>query len=286
MTARLPPSYLKRCRTDLWFNGSVCRHGQFEGFLVTSKNSGTHWMAYMLAVALADTYGVPRPAYFSERALRPYIRLPKDPVVHAPLPALGRSHSIPHRLLDWGWARAMISPAPYILGVRHPMGILASHYAKWRDELKVSWTEYLRGDPSGDRYRCDLYWIARFWNRWGELQALMPEAILRLHYEDLQDRPAKLFEAIQRHWKLALAPEAVEAALNEGTKEAMAARLDPDGEANVLQNRRETLDALFEGEAGDIYAGLVSRLFRYQLGYDLMRPPVPESRSSGLRAHS
>ena len=47
-------SYAARVWNDNWMNFSVLRHGAFDGFLVTSKNSGTHWMMYMFAVALAD----------------------------------------------------------------------------------------------------------------------------------------------------------------------------------------------------------------------------------------
>lgn len=286
MSDPLPPEYRSRCRTDVWHNYSVLRHGRFDGFLVTSKNSGTHWMTYMLAVALADTYGVPRPVYFSEKALRPYILLPKDTPVHAALPKLGRSHTIPHRLFDWDWARQAAGLPPYVLGVRHPMGILASHYAKWQYHLKVSWLDYLRGDPAGLRYRCDIYWLARFWNRWGEIEAARPGAVLRVQYEKTRRDPRAALEAIAQHWNLALKPEAIEAALYEGTKEAMARRVDPDAEPNVIQHRTESLEEQFAGEAGEIFARLAGQLFRHDLGYDLTRPPVSETRSSGLRARS
>lgn len=286
MPDRLPLPYLAKCRSDVWLNYSVLRHGAFDGFLVTSKNSGTHWMSYMLAVALADTYSVPRPLYFSEKALRPYIRLPKDKPVHPGLPRLARSHTIPHRMVDWAWLRERASLPPYVLGVRHPMSILASHYAKWSHEIQVSWADYLRGDPSGQRYRCDIYWIARFWNRWGDVQAAWPDSILRLQYEQTRAEPRAALEAMASHWNIALKPEAIEAALHEGSKEAMARRVDPDGEANVLQNRAETVEELFSGEAMDIYASQAERLFRHNLGYDLMACPALPSHSSALRAHS
>lgn len=286
MSEALPSAYLSRCRTDIWHNYSVLRHGRFDGFLVTSKNSGTHWMTYMLAVALADTHGIARPVYFSEKALRPYILLPKDKPVHAALPRLGRSHTIPHRLADWGWARKAADLPPYVLGVRHPMGILASHYAKWQQTIQVSWLDYLRGDPAGQRFRCDIYWLARFWNRWGDVAQARPSTVLRVHYEDTRRDPRAALEAMASHWNLDLTPEAIDSALYEGTKEAMARRVDPDAEPNVIQHRNETLEEQFSGEAGEIYASKARQLFRHDLGYDLMRPPVSESRSSGLRAHS
>ena len=267
-------SYAARVWNDNWMNFSVLRHGAFDGFLVTSKNSGTHWMMYMFAVALADTYGVPRPKYFSENALRPYLGSPTDEPVYPQLPRLARSHTIPHQLANWGWARRLGRLPPYALCVRHPMAILASHHAKWEYDIQVDWLEYLKGDPDGKRYRCDLYWLARFWNRWGEVEAAYPSSILRVHYEATRADPRGTLEAIARHWAIALTPEALDAAVVAGTKEAMALKVDPEAEPNVLQNRQQSLQELFSGEAMDIYANRVRELFRYDLGYDFMTPPT------------
>jgi hypothetical protein len=56
MTATtLPSAYRAKVLNENWTNFSVLRHGAFDGVLVTSKNSGTHWLKYMLAVALAET---------------------------------------------------------------------------------------------------------------------------------------------------------------------------------------------------------------------------------------
>lgn len=286
MHASAPSAFLAKARRERWMNFSVLRHGAFDGFLVTSKNSGTHWTMYMFSVALAETYGVPRPAYFSENALRPYFGSPKDPQVFPQLPRLARSHSIPHQLADWSWARRAAQLPHYVLGVRHPMGILASHYAKWQYQIQVSWLDYLRGDPAGETFRCDLYWIARFWNRWGEIIAAYPKDVLTLHYEDMRADPRRALEAMAAHWGIALTPESIETALREGTKEAMAKRVDPDAEPNVLQNRQETLEELFAGEALEIYTARVRDLIRHDLGYDLLKPPVSGIRSSVLQARS
>ncbi len=269
----LDPAY-RRIRTrDNWTNFSVLRHGKFDGFLVTSKNSGTHWVKYMLAVALADTYGIERPRYFSENAVRPYIGWAKDRPVHPELPRLAFSHTIPHRLADWGWARRLAGFPPYVLAVRHPMGILASHHAKWEYDIQVDWLTYLRGDPSGKAYRCDLYWLARFWNRWGHVAQRHPGSFLTVHYEETQRDTRGVLEAINVHWKLGLTPESIDAALAAGTKEAMAERVDPEAEPNVLQNRKTPLAELFTGEALKVYHDIIRRYFRHDLGYELMSLP-------------
>lgn len=275
MTAtNLPSAYRAKVLNETWTNFSVLRHGAFDGVLVTSKNSGTHWLKYMLAVALADTHGIERPKYFSENAVRPYIGWPKDAPVFPQLPRLAFSHTIPHRLADWGWARSMAGLPPYVLAVRHPMSILASHHAKWEYDIKVDWLTYLEGDPAGSRYRCDLYWLARFWNRWGEVLARYGESIQVVHYEDTLKDPRRILEAVDRHWGLNLTPDSIDAALTAGTKEAMAEKVDPEAEPNVLQNRKTSLSDLFSGEALEIYQRKIGELFRHDLGYDLLSLPV------------
>ena len=274
MSDILPAAYRTKVLNENWTNFSVLRHGAFDGVLVTSKNSGTHWLKYMLAVALAETHGLPPPEYFSENAVRPYIGWPKDKPVYPELPRLAFSHTIPHRLADWSWARGMAGLPPYVLAVRHPMSILASHHAKWEYDIQVDWLTYLEGDPAGSRYRCDLYWLARFWNRWGEILGRYADTILLVHYEETQKDPRQVLEAVGQHWGLGLTPAAIDAALKAGTKEAMAEKVDPEAEPNVLQNRKTSLAELFSGEALEIYRRKIGELFRYDLGYDLTALPA------------
>ena len=273
MTSLLPSAYRAKVRNENWTNFSVLRHGAFEGMLVTSKNSGTHWLKYMLAVALAETHCIPPPEYFSENATRPYIGWPKDQPTYPQLPRLAFSHTIPHRLADWTIGRAMAGLPPYVLAVRHPMSILASHHAKWQYDIQVDWLTYLKGDPGGSRYRCDLYWLARFWNRWGTVLERHTDSILTVHYEETQKDPGEILRAISDHWSLGLTGAAIDAALAAGTKDAMALKVDPDAEPNVLQNRKTPLSELFAGEAMDLYTEKVTTLFQYDLGYDLFSLP-------------
>ena len=273
--APIDPRFKTKARKDRWGNLSLLRHGAFDGMLCTSKNSGTHWVKYMLAIALAETYHIPPPEYFSEEAVRPYIGWTKDQPVHPELPKLAFSHTIPHQLANWGWARKLAGLPPYVLLVRHPMSILASHFAKWEWDIKVDWLTYLKGEPTGKQFRCDLYWIARFWNRWGEWRARDPSRIHLVHYEDVRQTPRETLQAIAAHWGIRLSPAALDAAVRGGTKEAMAAKVDPDAEPNVLQNRKDRLEDLFSGEARAIYDDHIKTLFGASLGYDLLAIPTP-----------
>ncbi len=265
--------YNSRVWKDNWLNGSVFRHGRLQGCLVTSKNSGTHWIKYMLSVALAETYGVEPPPYFSEAATQPYIGNPKNVSPFKELPALAFAHTIPHALMDQKWSHSLFNLPPYVLQVRHPMQILASHFTKWNYELQTDWLTYLKGDPSGEMYRCDLFWLARFWNRWGDLKQRFPEKILRVRYEEVQADTRGRLQAISDHWKINLTPASIEMAIGAGTKEAMAKKVDPSAEKNVLQKRKDDLNELFTGEALAIYQDIVGEYFRHDLGYDLLAIP-------------
>ncbi len=273
MDAITHEQFKKRSRRDHWNNFTILRHRAFQGILVTSKNSGTHWVKYMLAVALAETHGIAPPQYFSEEAVRPYIGWPKDKPVYAELPRLAFSHTIPHRFADWAWARRLVGLPPYVLLVRHPMSALASHFAKWGADLKVDWITYLKGDPTGVSYRCDLYWLARFWNRWGDWLARDPQRICLIQYEAVRQDPCEALERIASHWGISLTSSALDAAIEAGTKEAMAQKIDPDGEPNVLQTRTERLQDQFSGEAMDLYRERIARCFKHALGYDLFTHP-------------
>lgn len=263
----------RRVWRDRWENGSVFRHGRLKGMLVTSKNSGTHWIKYMLSVALAETYGIEPPKYFSEASTQDYIGSPKHVSRFPELPPLAFAHTIPHALFDRSWLHKMANLPDYVLQVRHPMQILSSHFHKWNYELQTDWPTYLKGDPSGKLYRCDLYWLARFWNRWGELLERFPKKILRVQYEEVQADPGRALKAISDHWGIGLTASAIELALQEGTKEAMARKIDPEAEKNVLQRRNDSLPELFQGKSLEIYQDIVGEYFRYDLGYDLLALP-------------
>jgi len=153
------------------------------------------------------------------------------------------------------------------------MSILASHFAKWEWDIKVDWLTYLEGEPTGKKYRCDLYWIARFWNRWGEWIEREPDRIHLVHYEDVRQAPRETLQAIASHWGVKLTPAAIDAAMRGGTKEAMAEKIDPDAEPNVLQNRKDNLKDQFSGAAMEIYREKTEQLFAHSLGYDLLKVP-------------
>lgn len=254
---------------ETWTNFSVLRFGWLDGLLISSKNSGTHWLKYMLCVALADRFDIARPRYYSEQGTERYIGSPRVKLRHDELPKLAFSHTIPHRLLDFPIARTAIGTPPIVLLTRHPAAILASHYEKWREVSGLNWTEFLRGDPSGQTYKCDIYWLARFWNRWGRLLDRADGSVLLIRYTDLIENTETTLARVSRHLSLDLSVDHISSAIDAGSKSNMARQIDPGEEPNIIQSRPVDTAGYYDQASLDIYQQLAERLFDYDLGYDL-----------------
>ena len=52
------------------FNPSTLRHRQFDGFIASMQQSGSHWLKYMLGLTLARLYDLPPPAHIQDDAIQ------------------------------------------------------------------------------------------------------------------------------------------------------------------------------------------------------------------------
>jgi hypothetical protein len=208
-------------------NLSLLKYYDFQGFLVTAQNSGTHWIKWMLSHALANRYGVEPPRYFNNDSSNDLIGHPKHERIHPHLPRIASSHSIPPYALDWAWLRAMRRPPPYAVVVRDLRDTLVSNYEKWRREYDVPFGRYVEGDPTGRAFRTDVWWYMRFLNRWGDLAERYPEQTLVLRYEDFQSDPLESLRRLGRHFRLDLSDADLLAGVAVGSKDYMMGRQDP-----------------------------------------------------------
>lgn len=224
----------------------------------------------MLSIALAEQYGHPRPEYYSERGTARYVGAPKSKQRLAGLPKLGFAHTIPHQLLSLRTIRAFAGTPPIALLVRDPADILESHFTKWHTQRGLSFQEYLMGDPTGRRYKCDIYWLARFWNRWGEMAQADPENLLIVKYEDIQTDPKTALLNISEHFGFEFGRLSIAGAIDAGTKAEMRKHQDPEEEPNIIQDRKTPRVEMFSEDAWSTYRTLIDSLFKYDLGYDLL----------------
>lgn len=252
-------------------NASILKYRDFQGFLVTSANAGTQWLNYMLSLAIAKQLDLPPPRYANNESSNEFIGHPKHPRIYPQAPRLASTHSIPHRLFDSRLLRRSLAFPPYAVLVRDIRAVLVSNYVKFQVEESESFTRFLRGDITGNRHRADIWWCMRFHNRWGRVLARFSKETLLLRYEDLRRDPKAELARLSAHFGLALDAAALDHAVANATKEAMAAKVDPGASQSdrrfVRFDERDPLD-WFAGEDLHFFQKTLRENLRYDLGYD------------------
>lgn len=249
-------------------NLSLLKHRRCAGHIASMHQSGTHWLKYMLAHALARHYGVPGPQYNHANDL---IGGPKDPVRHASLPRLISSHGIPHLSLRLASTHRLFGLPRYAVLVRDVRASLVSNYEKWRARYGCSFADYLEGDPAGRRYNSDFWWCVRFLNGWHAVRQAVPERVLVLRYEDLRADPAAGLARLGAHFALPLTAADHAAGVAAGTREAMAAREDPARPPGAVNLREKDFRDYFSAADRARFSALAERYLDHAYGYDYSR---------------
>jgi hypothetical protein len=258
-------------RADL-ANFFLLQYRGCDGFLITGKNSGTHWLKFMLSCAIAHQYGVPPPEHASGRDADAIIGHPRWPQVYAQLPRIGSSHSIPS--IVFAWRLRLFAHPPVVVFVRDIRQAMLSNYVKWRERYDVPFTEYLKGDPLGRRFVADIWWYIHFFNRWGAVAQAWPETTLIVHYEDVQAAPGYWLRRIAQHLGVALDDAAVAAALPFVERTAVQAQLDPGYGETIIPEPDARARAAFSPEQAALCQAILQRHLRFTLGYDYRLPPA------------
>ncbi len=252
-------------RADLG-NFFIWQFREVDGFLVSGKNSGTHWVKFMLSVALAHHAGLAPPAHTSGRAADAIIGHPRWGRQHAALPFIGSSHSIPSGA--FGWHVGMFRPPPVVLLVRDIRDAMLSNYVKWRDQYGMSLADYVRARPLGRKLVADVWWYVHFFNRWGDVARAWPGRVLVVPYEAVRAGPGPWLVRMAAHFGVTLSEADVAAALAFSGRDAIEARLDP-AETETIVPRAAAREAARFSEADLGYLrDLFGRFLRHGLGYD------------------
>ena len=144
---------------------------------------------------------------------------------------------------------------------------MLSHYVKWQHEYQVPFAQYVRGDPSGVRYRADLWWYMHFFNRWGDLATAHPDLVLVVRYEDLKAAPEACLRRIVAHFHIDMTDDAVTAALRFVDRDAMRARLDPGNAEVVIPPDDANPDAAFTRDDMAFMRNALAGYLRHDFGY-------------------
>ena len=243
---------LRQLENDLQSFHLINYGGRVDGFLVTAKNSGTHWLRFMASHAIAHHLGLPPPAHSSGPGSDDFIGHPKHARVHPGAPRIGSSHTIPSRLIALAARGGLVSLPPTVVLVRDLRQALLSYYVKWREAYGLgSLSDYLRRPAPGTRRIDDVWWFIRFFNAWAGLQAALPGRVLVIRHEDLAADPARQIARVWAHWGVTLNDADLAAALAVSGRDAVAANLDPGHAETIIPDSavREALALSREDEA-------------------------------------
>jgi len=268
-------------RADLG-NFFFIQHRHVDGFLVTAKNSGSHWLKFMLSAGLAHKHGLALPAYSTGRQADSIIGHPKGKARIPGVKLIGTTHTIPSALTRFipGY---LVRQPPIVVMVRDIPAAMLSNYNKWRLQYPSTTAEFAAGDPSGRRFIADAWWYVHFFNRWGAWAAADPARIMLLRYEDLMAEPALFVARAAAHLGLAFSAEDLAAALAFTGKDAIGARQDPDAGETIVPDPQATR-LRFSAEDEIQIAAILRRYLKCGLGYAPMRAGAPALGAPGLGA--
>jgi hypothetical protein len=237
-TSRLPALNWARfrirvLRADLGNFGPL-QHRYVHGFVFSGKNSGSHWVKYMLSLALAEKYGLAPPLFCSGKEADRIVGRADRARSGRGYPQIATSHTIPSILLAWVRLPSFIRQPPIVLLVRDIPDSLASGYRKWQDRYRISLSEFVRGDPAGKRFIADIWWYMHFFNRWGAMVRRQPDRILLVRYEELLVDPEAWLARIAVHLRLDLSAESLTRAASLASKDRMRELQDPDAGETIV----------------------------------------------------
>ena len=273
---------IRGLRVDLG-NFFFIQHRRVDGFVVTGKNSGSHWLKFMLSAGLAHKHGLPLPAYSTGRAADEIIGHPRGKQRIPGVKLIGTTHTIPSRLTKYVPAWLARRP-PIVLMVRDIPAAMLSNYNKWQDQYPAPIAEFAKGDPSGRRFIADAWWYALFFNRWGAWAAADPTRILVLRYEDLVAEPALFLARAASHLGLDFSPADLAAALRFTGKDDIRVRQDPNAGETIVPHPAHPRQDFSPADRAAI-AAILARHLRWDFGYQL--PGIaPSPAKSGAAAQA
>ncbi len=253
-------------------NFHLLQYRTVSGFLVSGKNSGTHWLRFMLSHAMAQRYGLAPPIHSSGRNSEDFVGHPRWARKYPELPFIASSHNLPSSLLSWGWVRWLFDLPPVVVLVRDPKEAMLSHYVKWHGELSLSLHDYICNQSTKRKQLADGWWYIDFFNRWGRMARAAPDHVLVVRYEDLQKAPEHWLERISDHIGLGLDATAIAAAMQVSTREAVRSTLDPAYGETIVPDAGERSRIYLPAAEDAVLTRQFDEYLHDDFGYGHVRP--------------
>lgn len=259
-------------------NFHLLHYRHIDGFLVTAKNSGTHWLKYMISHAMAAELGLPPPRFASGRAANDFVGHPKWPHKYPEAPRIGSSHNLPSSLLRQRPVFRALRLPPIVVLVRDIEQAMLSHYVKWREDHGLTLADYVYAPAPGRRTVADVWWYISFFNRWGRFAQTYPKDILALRYEQVRADPGYWLTQVLAHYRIPVSAQSIDAAVAAAGREAMRRELDPNAGELIIPADQERDGAAFsDRQRSDLHAMLAKRLkYKFGYGYEVVEPLAAE----------
>lgn len=269
----ISPYWNARITRDLT-NLSLLHHHNASGHIISMHQSGTHWLRNMLSLAMAKAYGLPVPEYTQSND---FISAPQKPSKYQHIPRIVGGHQIPTPLITNRLALSLIRLPDYVLLVRDPRFIIASHYRRFKAGYNIPFSDCLRANVellqqvTGRRkFDKDIWWDIRFQNSWGRMLKLRPGHIHVVRYENLKSDTANSLRSVIDFLKLPdISNEIVAWCIQESSKENMAQKEAPYMALKVVQQDEASPLAIYSEEDKRFFLETYRKYCKADFGYDL-----------------
>lgn len=262
-----------RTTRDLTNLSMVKRRG-YDGYIVSMNQSGTHWLIHMLGLALAERYGLPVSDRLNVNTL---VGMPRVATDLSEIPRITHSHQIPNPILRYRWVLDLLRMPDYVLLLRDPRVVMASHYKRFAHEYRISFSDYLRARrdvllKAGGRTKFDksLWWNLRFQNGWHALRRARPDSVLVCRYEALRsDTLGELRRIVDFIGLQGVDDALLVRAIERSTKQDMARKEDPSRTNRIVHADSDYPLALYSDADKAYFLKMFRRHCKADFGYDL-----------------
>jgi len=246
-------------------NLSLLAHRDFDFMLITMHQSGTHWLKYMLTLALIEKLGIDRPEYIQDDI---FFGNPSSYRCNYEISRIASAHSIPHLLLGSRLLNKILHFPRYIVLVRDMRASLVSNYEKWNhDDEYTDFSSFLRGDETGKKFNSDIWWCMRFYNAWGRILSNIPDTTMFIRYEDMMTNTHNELKNISAFLRLELSDKHLQFGIDEASKNKMQKKNDPTALSVVRDDKRNLLD-WFSEEDKQFFIAACNNHLKYDFGYN------------------
>ncbi|HKT53066.1 MAG TPA: sulfotransferase [Caulobacteraceae bacterium] len=262
-------------------NFYLLQHRSVGGFLMSGKNSGTHWLRFMLSHAMAQKYLLSAPAYSCGPNSEDFIGQPRPLRRHPHVPFIASSHNLPSSIFAWPWVARLLRLPPIVVLVRDPKEAMLSHFVKWAPVFGLDLHEYICESPPHRKTLADAWWYIDFFNRWGRMREALPDKVLVIRYEDMLAAPERWLRRAADHLGVELDIAAIEAGLAVSSREAVRDQLDLGYGEVIVPDEKIRASATLTPEDEAVLTATFARHLRHDFGYGYARPDyalAPEGR--------